>query len=183
MCATSGLLKGLDVRSCASLRPITRSVSPVGAQFPNTYQRARGRVLTLLPVRGLEGDRDGVKMAEGQPGLERRGKPRQSPLVASRVSTATGRVAQTRAELLVGRGISVTPGAGSKWRNPRGSWGGLNWPMGELPTGCRKRRRKRGGVAAGAALHPPRRLHGTALASDFNDFIRRRFWAQPCRSW
>ncbi|XP_068828384.1 outer dense fiber protein 2 isoform X7 [Capricornis sumatraensis] len=55
--------------------------------------------------------------------------------------------------------------------------------MGELPTGCRKRRRKRGGVAAGAGLHPPRRLHGTALASDFNDFIRRRFWAQPCRSW
>ncbi|XP_025769476.1 LOW QUALITY PROTEIN: outer dense fiber protein 2 [Puma concolor] len=55
--------------------------------------------------------------------------------------------------------------------------------MGELPTGCRKRRRKRGGVAAGAAQHPPRRLHGTALASDFNDFIRRRFWAQPCRSW
>uniref|UniRef100_A0A8D1G9E4 Outer dense fiber protein 2 n=1 Tax=Sus scrofa TaxID=9823 RepID=A0A8D1G9E4_PIG len=55
--------------------------------------------------------------------------------------------------------------------------------MGELPTGCRKRRRKRGGVAAGAGLHPPRRLHGTTLASDFNDFIRRRFWAQPCRSW
>ncbi|KAF3821040.1 hypothetical protein GH733_011193 [Mirounga leonina] len=55
--------------------------------------------------------------------------------------------------------------------------------MGELPTGCRKRRRKRGGAAAGAGLHPPRRLHGTALASDFNDFIRRRFWAQPCRSW
>ncbi|XP_028739101.1 outer dense fiber protein 2 isoform X3 [Peromyscus leucopus] len=53
--------------------------------------------------------------------------------------------------------------------------------MGELPTGCRKRRRKRGGAAAG--LHPPRRLHGTTLASDFNDFIRRRFWAQPCRSW
>ncbi|XP_006892559.1 PREDICTED: outer dense fiber protein 2 isoform X5 [Elephantulus edwardii] len=55
--------------------------------------------------------------------------------------------------------------------------------MGELPTGCRKRRRKRGGVAAGAGLHSPRRLHGTTLASDFNDFIRRRFWAQPCRSW
>uniref|UniRef100_A0A8C0L5E1 Outer dense fiber protein 2 n=1 Tax=Canis lupus dingo TaxID=286419 RepID=A0A8C0L5E1_CANLU len=55
--------------------------------------------------------------------------------------------------------------------------------MGELPTGCRKRRRKRGGVAAGAGLHPPRRLHGTTPASDFNDFIRRRFWAQPCRSW
>ncbi|XP_052037991.1 outer dense fiber protein 2 isoform X2 [Apodemus sylvaticus] len=55
--------------------------------------------------------------------------------------------------------------------------------MGELPTGCRKRRRKRGGAAAGAGLHPPRRLHGTTLASDFNDFIRRRFWAQPCRSW
>ncbi|XP_045419242.1 outer dense fiber protein 2 isoform X1 [Lemur catta] len=55
--------------------------------------------------------------------------------------------------------------------------------MGELPTGCRKRRRKRGGAAARAGLHPPRRLHGTALASDFNDFIRRRFWAQPCRSW
>lgn len=32
-------------------------------------------------------------MAEGQPGLERRGKPRQGPLVASRVSTATGLVA------------------------------------------------------------------------------------------
>uniref|UniRef100_A0A2K6GKJ3 Outer dense fiber protein 2 n=1 Tax=Propithecus coquereli TaxID=379532 RepID=A0A2K6GKJ3_PROCO len=55
--------------------------------------------------------------------------------------------------------------------------------MGELPTGCRKRRRKRGGAAAGAGLHPPRRLHGTTLASDFNDFIRRRFWSQPCRSW
>ncbi|XP_075865191.1 outer dense fiber protein 2 isoform X7 [Microcebus murinus] len=55
--------------------------------------------------------------------------------------------------------------------------------MGELPTGSRKRRRKRGGAAAGAGLHPPRRLHGTTLASDFNDFIRRRFWAQPCRSW
>nr|XP_055126858.1 outer dense fiber protein 2 isoform X16 [Symphalangus syndactylus] len=55
--------------------------------------------------------------------------------------------------------------------------------MGELPTGCRKRRRKRGGAAARARLHPPRRLHGTTLASDFNDFIRRRFWAQPCRSW
>ncbi|XP_060245813.1 outer dense fiber protein 2 isoform X9 [Meriones unguiculatus] len=55
--------------------------------------------------------------------------------------------------------------------------------MGELPTGCRKRRRKRGGAAAGAGLHRPRRLHGTTLASDFNDFIRRRFWAQPCRSW
>nr|XP_054100250.1 outer dense fiber protein 2 isoform X1 [Callithrix jacchus] len=55
--------------------------------------------------------------------------------------------------------------------------------MGEVPTGCRKRRRKRGGAAARAGLHPPRRLHGTALASDFNDFIRRRFWAQPCRSW
>ncbi|XP_032979119.1 outer dense fiber protein 2 isoform X2 [Rhinolophus ferrumequinum] len=55
--------------------------------------------------------------------------------------------------------------------------------MGELPTGCRKRRRKRGGAAAGAGLHPPRRLHGTTLATDFNDFIRRRFWAQPCRSW
>ncbi|KAG3288101.1 outer dense fiber protein 2 isoform X4 [Ictidomys tridecemlineatus] len=55
--------------------------------------------------------------------------------------------------------------------------------MGELPTGCRKRRRKRGGVAAGAGLLPPRRLHGTSLATDFNDFIRRRFWAQPCRSW
>ncbi|XP_011843202.1 PREDICTED: outer dense fiber protein 2 isoform X8 [Mandrillus leucophaeus] len=55
--------------------------------------------------------------------------------------------------------------------------------MGELPTGCRKRRRKPGGAAARARLHPPRRLHGTTLASDFNDFIRRRFWAQPCRSW
>ncbi|XP_069332976.1 outer dense fiber protein 2 isoform X8 [Eulemur rufifrons] len=55
--------------------------------------------------------------------------------------------------------------------------------MGELPTGCRKRRRKRGGAAARAGLHPPRRLHGTTLASNFNDFIRRRFWAQPCRSW
>ncbi|XP_036272010.1 outer dense fiber protein 2 isoform X5 [Pipistrellus kuhlii] len=55
--------------------------------------------------------------------------------------------------------------------------------MGELPTGCRKRRRKRGGVAVAAGLHPPRRLHGTTLASEFNDFIRRRFWAQPCRSW
>ncbi|XP_027983102.1 outer dense fiber protein 2 isoform X3 [Eptesicus fuscus] len=55
--------------------------------------------------------------------------------------------------------------------------------MGELPTGCRKRRRKRGGAAVAAGLHPPRRLHGTTLASDFNDFIRRRFWAQPCRSW
>ncbi|XP_005413601.1 PREDICTED: outer dense fiber protein 2 isoform X2 [Chinchilla lanigera] len=55
--------------------------------------------------------------------------------------------------------------------------------MGELPTGCRKRRRKRGGAAARAGLHPPRRLHGTTLATDFNDFIRRRFWAQPCRSW
>ncbi|XP_023556024.1 outer dense fiber protein 2 [Octodon degus] len=55
--------------------------------------------------------------------------------------------------------------------------------MGELPTGCRKRRRKRGGAAARAGLHPPRRLHGTTLAADFNDFIRRRFWAQPCRSW
>ncbi|XP_007471843.1 PREDICTED: outer dense fiber protein 2 isoform X8 [Lipotes vexillifer] len=55
--------------------------------------------------------------------------------------------------------------------------------MGELPTGCRKRRRKRGGVAARAGLNPPRRLHGKTLASDFNDFIRRRFWAQPCRSW
>ncbi|KAK2504242.1 hypothetical protein MC885_006425 [Smutsia gigantea] len=55
--------------------------------------------------------------------------------------------------------------------------------MGELPAGCRKRRRKRGGVAARAGLHPPRRLHGTTLASDFNDSIRRRFWAQPTRSW
>ncbi|XP_021117586.1 outer dense fiber protein 2 isoform X3 [Heterocephalus glaber] len=55
--------------------------------------------------------------------------------------------------------------------------------MGELRTGCRKRRRKRGGAAARARLHPPRRLHGTTLATDFNDFIRRRFWAQPCRSW
>ncbi|XP_055964742.1 outer dense fiber protein 2 isoform X2 [Sorex fumeus] len=55
--------------------------------------------------------------------------------------------------------------------------------MGELPTGCRKKRRKRGGAAAGAGPHPPRRLHGTSLASDFNDYIRRRFWAQPCRSW
>uniref|UniRef100_A0A2I3SUR2 Outer dense fiber protein 2 n=1 Tax=Pan troglodytes TaxID=9598 RepID=A0A2I3SUR2_PANTR len=55
--------------------------------------------------------------------------------------------------------------------------------MGELPTGCRKRRRKRGGAAARARLHPPRRLHGTTLASDFKDYIRRRFWAQPCRSW
>ncbi|XP_072878077.1 outer dense fiber protein 2 isoform X3 [Chlorocebus sabaeus] len=55
--------------------------------------------------------------------------------------------------------------------------------MGELPTGCRKRRRKPGGAAARARLHPPRRLHGTTLASDFNDFIRRRFWAQPCRFW
>ncbi|XP_029058649.1 outer dense fiber protein 2 isoform X2 [Monodon monoceros] len=55
--------------------------------------------------------------------------------------------------------------------------------MGDLPTGCRKRRRKRGGVAARAGLNPPRRLHGKTLASDFNDFIRRRFWAQPCRSW
>ncbi|XP_059514190.1 outer dense fiber protein 2 isoform X5 [Myotis daubentonii] len=55
--------------------------------------------------------------------------------------------------------------------------------MGELPTGCRKRRRKRGGAAVAAGLHPPRRLHGTTLASNFNDFLRRRFWAQPCRSW
>uniref|UniRef100_A0A2R9ARJ2 Outer dense fiber protein 2 n=1 Tax=Pan paniscus TaxID=9597 RepID=A0A2R9ARJ2_PANPA len=55
--------------------------------------------------------------------------------------------------------------------------------MGELPTGCLKRRRKRGGAAARARLHPPRRLHGTTLASDFKDYIRRRFWAQPCRSW
>ncbi|XP_054980318.1 outer dense fiber protein 2 isoform X4 [Sorex araneus] len=55
--------------------------------------------------------------------------------------------------------------------------------MGELPTGCRKKRRKRGGAAAGAGPHPSRRLHGTSLASDFNDYIRRRFWAQPCRSW
>ncbi|XP_066896697.1 outer dense fiber protein 2 isoform X2 [Kogia breviceps] len=55
--------------------------------------------------------------------------------------------------------------------------------MGELPTGCRKRRRKRRGVAAKGGLRPPRRLHGKTLASDFNDFIRRRFWAQPCRSW
>ncbi|XP_022434284.1 outer dense fiber protein 2 isoform X6 [Delphinapterus leucas] len=55
--------------------------------------------------------------------------------------------------------------------------------MGDLPTCCRKRRRKRGGVAARAGLNPPRRLHGKTLASDFNDFIRRRFWAQPCRSW
>ncbi|XP_014301079.2 outer dense fiber protein 2 isoform X5 [Myotis lucifugus] len=55
--------------------------------------------------------------------------------------------------------------------------------MGELPTGCRKRRRKRGGAAVAAGLHPPRRLHGTTLAANFNDFLRRRFWAQPCRSW
>ncbi|XP_044519964.1 outer dense fiber protein 2 isoform X2 [Gracilinanus agilis] len=55
--------------------------------------------------------------------------------------------------------------------------------MGELPTGCRKRRRKKGGVAGCGGLHPPRRLHGITLASDFNDFLRRRFWAQPCRSW
>ncbi|XP_072488692.1 outer dense fiber protein 2 isoform X9 [Notamacropus eugenii] len=55
--------------------------------------------------------------------------------------------------------------------------------MGELPTRSRKRRRKKGGVVGGGGLHAPRRLHGTTLASDFNDFIRRRFWAQPCRSW
>ncbi|TKC38094.1 hypothetical protein EI555_002026, partial [Monodon monoceros] len=110
-------------------------------------------------------------------------KPGPGPSVASRVSLATLRVARKGVELLVGRGISVTPGAGPKWRHPRGSRGGLNWPMGDLPTGCRKRRRKRGGVAARAGLNPPRRLHGKTLASDFNDFIRRRFWAQPCRSW
>ncbi|XP_073079732.1 outer dense fiber protein 2 isoform X4 [Manis javanica] len=55
--------------------------------------------------------------------------------------------------------------------------------MGELPAGCRNRRRKRGGVAGRTGSHPPRRLHGTTLASDFNEFIRRRFWAQPCRFW
>ncbi|XP_065734990.1 outer dense fiber protein 2 isoform X9 [Phocoena phocoena] len=55
--------------------------------------------------------------------------------------------------------------------------------MGDLRTGCRKRRRERGGVAARAGLNPPRRLHSKTLVSDFNDFIRRRFWAQPCRSW
>ena len=35
----------------------------------------------------------------------------------------------------------------------------------------------------GAGLHPPWCLHGTALASDFNDFVKWRFWAQPCHSW
>ncbi|XP_032490263.1 outer dense fiber protein 2 isoform X2 [Phocoena sinus] len=55
--------------------------------------------------------------------------------------------------------------------------------MGDLRTGCRKRRRERGGVAARAGLNPPRRLHSKTLVSDFNDFTRRRFWAQPCRSW
>ncbi|XP_024618354.1 outer dense fiber protein 2 isoform X6 [Neophocaena asiaeorientalis asiaeorientalis] len=54
--------------------------------------------------------------------------------------------------------------------------------MGDLRTGCRKRRRERGGVAARAGLNPPRRLHSKTLVSDFNDFIRRRFGAQPCPS-
>ncbi|KAL0606443.1 hypothetical protein AAY473_023044 [Plecturocebus cupreus] len=111
------------------------------------------------------------------------GETRQGRLDASHVSVVTGRVARKWAVLLAGRGISVTPGAGPRWQNPSGSRGALNWPMGEVPTGCRKRRRKRGGAAARAGLHPPRRLHGTALASDFSDFIRRRFWAEPCRSW
>lgn len=127
-------------------------------------------------------------MAEGTRWPERWGKTRSAGAGGVACLPDDGAVDRPRDPEVggassVGRGISVTLGAGPKWRNPRGSGGGLNWPMGELPTGCRKRRRKRGGAAAGAGLHPPRRLHGTTLASDFNDFIRRRFWAQPCRSW
>ncbi|CAO2596512.1 Outer dense fiber protein 2 [Lemmus lemmus] len=51
--------------------------------------------------------------------------------------------------------------------------------MDKMPTRCPKRRRKRGGAAAGNGLHPPQHLHGTILASNFNDILRRRFWAQP----
>ncbi|CAO2596498.1 Outer dense fiber protein 2 [Lemmus lemmus] len=36
-----------------------------------------------------------------------------------------------------------------------------------------------GGAAPGNGLHPPQHLHGTILASNFNDILRRRFWAQP----
>ncbi|CAO2596501.1 Outer dense fiber protein 2 [Lemmus lemmus] len=48
-----------------------------------------------------------------------------------------------------------------------------------MPTSCPKRRQKRGGAAPGNGLHPPQHLHGTILASNFNDILKRRFWAQP----